>query len=134
MLSQEFFYSLYLSLFLSLYTALWIISSDLQYSSSIHSSAMSNLLVNMPISSFFFKLIYYLFLAALGLPCDARASHYDSLSCCGARALGAQASVGVACGPSCSAACGIFPDQGSNPCPLHWQAGSQPLRHQRSPH
>ena len=21
--------------------------------------------------------------------------------------------------PSCSAACGIFPDQGSNPCPLH---------------
>ena len=27
-------------------------------------------------------------------------------------------------GPSCSAACGIFPDQGSNPCPLHWQADS----------
>ena len=37
-------------------------------------------------------------------------------------------------GPSCSAACGIFPDQGSNPCPLHWQADSQPLRHQGSPH
>ena len=35
--------------------------------------------------------------------------------------------------PSCSAACGIFPDQGSNPCPLHWQADSQPLRHQGSP-
>ena len=30
-------------------------------------------------------------------------------------------------------ACGIFPDQGSNPCPLHWQADSQPLRHQGSP-
>ena len=29
-------------------------------------------------------------------------------------------SVVVAHGPSCSAACGIFPDQGSNPCPLHW--------------
>ena len=29
-------------------------------------------------------------------------------------------SVIVAHGPSCSAACGIFPDQGSNPCPLHW--------------
>ena len=42
-------------------------------------------------------------------------------------------SVGVAHGPSCSAACGIFPDQGSNPCPLHWQADSQPLRHQGSP-
>ena len=42
-------------------------------------------------------------------------------------------SVAVAHRPSCSAACGIFPDQGSNPCPLHWQADSQPLRHQGSP-
>ena len=42
-------------------------------------------------------------------------------------------SVAVAHGPSCSAACGIFPDQGSNPCPLHWQADSQPLCHQGSP-
>ena len=42
-------------------------------------------------------------------------------------------SVVVAHGPSCSAACGILPDQGSNPCPLHQQADSQPLRHQGSP-
>ena len=42
-------------------------------------------------------------------------------------------SVIAAHGPSCSVACGIFPDQGSNPCPLHWQADSQPLRHQGSP-
>ena len=42
-------------------------------------------------------------------------------------------SVVVAHGPSCSAACGIFLDQGSNRCPLHWQADSQPLRHQGSP-
>ena len=42
-------------------------------------------------------------------------------------------SVVVAHGPSCSAACGIFPDRGSNPCPLHWQADPQPLRHQESP-
>ena len=34
---------------------------------------------------------------------------------------------------SCSVACGIFLDQGSNPCPLHWQADSQPLHHQGSP-
>ena len=34
---------------------------------------------------------------------------------------------------SCSVACGIFPHQGWNPCPLHWQADSQPLRHQGSP-
>ena len=42
-------------------------------------------------------------------------------------------SIIVAHGPSCSAAYGIFPDQGSNPCPLHWQADSQPLCHQGSP-
>ena len=42
-------------------------------------------------------------------------------------------SVIVAHGPSCSAACGIFPDQGLNPCALHWQADSQSLRHQGSP-
>ena len=42
-------------------------------------------------------------------------------------------SVVVAHGLSCSAAYGIFPDQGSNPCPLHWQADSQPLRHQGTP-
>ena len=42
-------------------------------------------------------------------------------------------SVVVAHAPSCSAACGILPDQGSNLCPLHLQADSQPLRHQGSP-
>ena len=39
----------------------------------------------------------------------------------------------MAHGLSCSAARGILPDQGPNPCPLHWQADSQPLRHQGSP-
>ena len=39
----------------------------------------------------------------------------------------------MAHGPSCSAACGIFPDQGSNPYPLHWQVDSQPLCYQGSP-
>ena len=62
----------------------------------------------------------------------ARASHCRGLSLrsTGYRRAG---SVVVAHGPSCSAACGIFPDQGSNPCPLHRQADSQPLRHQGSP-
>ena len=31
-----------------------------------------------------------------------------------------------------STACGIFPDQGSNLCPLHWQADPLPLRQQES--
>ena len=43
-------------------------------------------------------------------------------------------SVVVAHGPSCFVACGILPDQGSNPCPLHRQANSQPLHHQGSPY
>ena len=50
--------------------------------------------------------------------------------CAGSRRAG---SVVVAHGLRCSAACGIFPDQGSNRCPLHWQADSQPLHHQGSP-
>ena len=29
--------------------------------------------------------------------------------------------------------CGISPDQGSNPCLLHWQAHSLPLGYQGSP-
>ena len=43
---------------------------------------------------------------------------------------GAQASVAVGRGVSCSVLCGIFPDQGSKLCLLHWQADSLPLSHQ----
>ena len=32
----------------------------------------------------------------------------------------------------CHAACGIFPDQGSNPCLLRWQADSLSLSYQGS--
>ncbi|XP_073644248.1 trinucleotide repeat-containing gene 6B protein isoform X1 [Tursiops truncatus] len=39
----------------------------------------------------------------------------------------------MAHGPSRSTACGIPLDWGTNPCPLHRQADSQPLRHQGSP-
>ena len=83
----------------------------------------------------------YLFLAALGLRCCARAlsscsergatlccgaqaSHGGGFSCCGSRALERVDSVVVAHGLSCSAACGIFPDQGLNLGPLPWQADS----------
>ena len=33
---------------------------------------------------------------------------------------------------SCSTVYGVFPDQGSNPCPLHWHVDSYPLYHQKS--
>ena len=53
---------------------------------------------------FFMNVFIYLFLAALGLRCSARASHCGGISCCGAWALGAWASVVVACGlSSCGA-------------------------------
>ena len=39
----------------------------------------------------------------------------------------------VAHGLGYPAACGIFPDQGSNLSPLHHKADSQPLDHQGSP-
>ena len=41
-----------------------------------------------------------------------------------ARGLWSAGSVVVAHRLSRSVACGIFPNQGSNPCPLHWQADS----------
>ena len=62
-----------------------------------------------------------------------RASHYRGLSLLRSTGSRRTGSVIVAHGPSCSVACGIFPDQGSNPCPLYWQAESQPMRHQGSP-
>ena len=78
-----------------------------------------------------------------GLSLVAASGGHSSSRCAGLslsrplllRSIGSRraGSVIVAHGPSCSAACGIFPDQGSNPYPLHWQADSQPLRHQRSP-
>ena len=42
-------------------------------------------------------------------------------------------SVVMAPGLSSSAACGIFPGQGSDPSPPHWQADSYPLGHRGSP-
>ena len=119
-------------------------------------SLESRLMLHTVVFCFFFKvcilfiyLFIYLFMAMLGLRFCARA-----FSSCGKRgplfiavrgpltivaslvgSTGSRraGSVIVAHGPSCSAACGILPEQGLNPCPLHWQADSQPLRHQGSP-
>ncbi|XP_059876924.1 cell cycle regulator of non-homologous end joining isoform X1 [Delphinus delphis] len=46
---------------------------------------------------------------------------------------GCAGSAAMTHGPSRSAACGIFPDRGTNPCSLHRQVDPQPLRHQGSP-
>ena len=62
----------------------------------------------------------------------ARASHLGGFSCCGAWALEPRLS-SEAHGLSCSEVRGIFPDQGLNPYPLHWQADRSPLSHPGSP-
>ena len=46
---------------------------------------------------------------------------------------GCLGSVVVAHWLSCSAACGIFPEQGLNSCPLHWEADTEPLDHREVP-
>ena len=78
------------------------------------------------------------------LHCGAQASNFGGLSC-GAQTLGSGASLAVAARPqntgsvvatqglSCSAACGIFPDQRSNLCPLHYQTSSYHLHHLGTP-
>ena len=97
---------------------------------------------------FFYKFIYlwlcWVFVSVRGLSPVAASGGHSSSRCAGLslswpllfRSTGSRraGSVVVAHGLSCSAACGIFPDQGSNPCPLHWQADSPPLRHQGSPY
>ena len=91
---------------------------------------------------FIYLWLCWVFVSVRGLSLVAASGGHSSSWCMGlslSRPLLLQStgsrragSVIVAHGPSCSA-CGIFPDQGSNPCPLHWQADSQPLRHQGSP-
>ena len=97
---------------------------------------------------FFFINLFYLwlcwvFVSVRGLSLVVASGGHSSSRCAGLslsrplslRSTGSRraGSAIVAHGPSCSAACGTFPDQGSNPCPLHRQADSQPLRHQGSP-
>ena len=96
---------------------------------------------------FIYLFIYFwlcwLFISVQGLSLVVASGGHSSSRCAGlslSRPLLLQStgsrragSVIVAHGPSCSAAHGIFPDQGSNPFLLHWQADSQPLRHQGSP-
>ena len=92
---------------------------------------------------FIYLCLCWVFVSVRGLSLVVASGGHSSSQCAGLslsrplllRSTGSRraGSVVVAHGPSCSAACGIFPDQGSNPCPLHWQADSQPLRHQGSP-
>ena len=66
--------------------------------------------------------------------CGAWVSRCSGFSCCRRprglqwlRARELKLSGCSVCGLSCSLACGILLAQGSNPCPLYWQADSYPL-------
>ena len=122
---------------------------------TLHSIPLSYMSIILPVFGllqlFFFLIIYlfiylwlcWVFVSVRGLSLVAASGGHSSSWCAGLspsrplslRSTGSRrtGSVIVAHGPSCSVACGIFPDQGSNPCPLHWQADSQPLHHQGSP-
>ena len=105
-----------------------------------------NLTVRLVFLSFFFWL-RWVFVAACRLSLVAESGGYSWLRCSafslrwllllwsmGSRCAGFSSwytwaleragSVVLAHGLIYSAACGIFPDQGSNPCPLHWQVDS----------
>ena len=140
----------------SLKTVLTILLQDTAYQDDRHlhspweqcpsrsSSAMHHL-------KFFYLFIFIL--GVLGLCCLVRASsaHGATLSG-GTGALDSRASAVATHGlNSCNfwapehrlSSCGmclvapryggIFQEQGSNPCPMHWQADSYPLRHQEGP-
>ena len=74
-----------------------------------------------------------------GGSCRAWSSHCRGFSCCRAWALGQMAFSHYSSQAlqhrlrGCCKACGIFPDQGSNPCPQYWKEHSLPLSHQGSP-
>ena len=92
---------------------------------------------------FIYFFLCWVFVSVWGLSLVMASGGHSSWRCAGLslsrplllRSTGSRraGTVIVAHGPSCSTAYEISPDQGSNPCPLHWQADSQPLRHQGSP-
>ena len=86
---------------------------------------------------FIYFWLCWVFVSVRGLSLVAASGGHSSSRCAGLslsrplllRSTGSRrsGSVIVAHGPSCSAACGIFPDQGSNPRLLHWHATSEAL-------
>ena len=87
---------------------------------------------------FIYLRLLWVFISVRGLSLVAASGGHSPSRCAGLSLsrpllLRSAGSVIVAHGPSRSAARGILQNQGSNPCPLHWQADSQPLRHQGSP-
>ena len=86
------------------------------------------------INLFIYFWLCWVFVSVWGLSPVVASGGHSSSRCAGLslsrpiplRSTGSRraGSVVVAHRPSRCAACGIFPDQGTNPCSLHWQADS----------
>ena len=111
--------------------------------SSVRGSIPEKKSIKVPFFCFFVFCLCWVFVSVRGLSPVVVSGGRSSSRCAGLslsrplllRSTGSRraGSAVVAHGPSRSVACGILPDQGSNPCPLHQQADSQPLRQQGSP-
>ena len=112
----------------------------------VHAQTLDNAILfffNFYLFIYFYFWLCWVFVSVRGLSLAVASGGHSSSRCAGLslspplllQGTGSRraGSAIVAHGPSRSAARGILPDQGSNPCPLHWQADSQPLRHQGSP-
>ena len=124
---------LYLLTYL-LFPVLFIHLCRSKFPSGYHYSSAEGLFFFFLIYLFIYFWLCWVLVSVQGLSLVAASGGHSSSWCAGlslSRPLllrstgsGRAGSVVVAHGLSCSAACGIFPDQGSNPCPPHWQTDS----------
>ena len=100
----------------------------------------------LPLLFYFYSIFWLLwvFVAAHGFSsscseqgllsvCGAQASPCGGFSCSGAKVLGRAGFSSCVHRLSCTTACGIFPDQELNPCPLHSKTFCLPWAYQGSP-
>ena len=108
----------------------------LQHSGSVLLGSYSNLGLDH-LSIYYFNIDLFVLgctgssLLHASYPLAVQASHCD-VSLAWEHGLQACRLTGCCTQDYCSVACGIFSDQGWNPCSLHWQVASEPLDHQGS--
>ena len=125
------------SVAVSCFLAVFLHSGEISLSLSLsftHTSHLFFFFLNLFIYFLIYFWLCWVFVSVRGLSPVAASGGHSSSRCAGLslsrplplRGTGSRraGSVIVAHGLSCSVACGIFPDQGSNLCPLHWQADS----------
>ena len=133
------FFSLLLGI-LSLY--LWFSAASLCQTEVRIFFLILKIFIYLFIYLFIYFWLHWVFVAVHGLSLVAASRGYSSLRCTGFSlqwllllwSTGSRRAGFSSCGSQAQLfmACGIFPDQGLNLCPLHWQADSYPLHHRGS--